>query len=306
MYNNLYWYSTYADAWLTPWTSVGSAIVETANIWSEINSPKYVFIQKKWDDVISKINLTDFFNRTDWVWIHFLSDNIRDLPDKEISTYVRPYWNWWRILQERLTSKTIDIEVRIKAKTHEALEDTLLWLKSRLNYGWQLQINENWYLKYIDVVLDNFKVKNDWWIWNKCDVSISFLSMQPIKKSWTQTFSKSGLIWDKSLAISITTSNEAIVPRFKIIANNVSSESISSISLVYDNYTIKYTWNITTWDYIDFDWEKWICLFNWVESDFDWVIKEIEIFQQTPIDITFEWDWTIEYTFYMLYNNLSL
>ena len=304
MLNNFYWYGQYWNSGLTPWTSVSSAI-SVAELWPDINAPKYVFIQKKWDDIISLISLSDFFEREDNLGIHFLNDNFRDLPKKDISTYTRPYWDWGRILNERLTDKSIQIDVRVVAWSHYDLEETLLNLKSAFDYGGQLQINENWNLKYIDVVLDDFKVKADWWIWNKCDVSISFLSVNPIKKSWTLSIQKTNLTWNSSFNISLTWSKRAIIPRFKIIATEVTWD-IESVTISYYWFEIKYTWTIISWDYVEFNWDTWVCLFNSVESDFDWIIRDIEIFQQTPINISFTWTWSIDYSFYMLYNNLSL
>lgn len=304
MLNNFYWYGQYWNSGLLPWISISSAI-STADLWPDINAPKYVFIQKDWDNIISQIHLSDFFEREDNLWIHFLNDNLRDLPNKEISTYTRPYWDWGRILNERLTEKAIDIDIRVVAGNYYDLEETLLNLKSVFDYGGQLQINENWHLKYIDVVLENFKVNADWGIWNRCDVTVSFLTVTPIKKSWTKSIQKANLTWDYSFNISITWSRRAIIPKFKIVATDV-TWVISSVTISYYGFDIKYTWTIITWDYVDFDWERWVCLFNWVESDFDWIIRDIETLQQTPISISFEWAWTIEYSFYMLYNNLSL
>lgn len=306
MFNNLYWYWKYWDSGLNPGAVVNSAIAETADIWPDINAPKYVFIEKSWDQVISQTNLTDFFEREDNIWIHFLDDNIRDLPNVDISTYIKPYWNGWKINQRRLTDKVVTVQFRIITKSHEILEQTILNLKTKLNRWGELQINENWYLKYIDVVLQDIKFDANLWVWQMIDVDIEFLSVNPIKKSRNQTAWFTNQSWDNLFNVSLTKSNQAITPKFKIILSDIDWE-IDWVKISYYWFEIDYLWTLVSWDTIDFDWERWVCLLNWEEVDFDWIIRDIEVLQQTQINVQFTWTWSVEsYNFYLLYYNLSL
>lgn len=290
------------DSWLNPWTLVDTWIVE-ASLWPDIDVSKYVFFQMDWTQVVKKINLADFFEREDNLWIHFLDDNFRDLPNKEITSYYNPFSNWGKVINEKFPDKEVELSLKIVADSHYNLEATITDLKTRFDNWWQLQINENWHLKYLDVVLSDFKIDAEWGIWRTAEITVTFLSLNPIKKSSLQTISKLAQVWDIDVVVSILESQEDIIPEFQILIKEV-TWTITSATISYNWYNIKYTWPLIAWDNLSFLWITWECQINWAESDFDWVITEIETWKQTEVWVSFEW-WTPTYSLYILYNNLS-
>lgn len=295
-----------ANSWINAWTNIYSAVT-TAVLWPDINEPKYVFIEEKDWIVQRRINLSDFIDNGK-VGIHFLNDNIRDTPSKEITSYSNPFSNWWKILNKRYTEKEISLKLRVVAWNFYDLEATLLDFKNRLSNWWRLQINENGYLKYLDVILNDdwFEVDVDWWMWTKVDIDVLLLAIDPIKKSSIQTFYRWDQVWNETFAISILESNQNIEPNFKIVIKWVSDDTCTWLNIEYDNYTISYTWSLVEWDILEFDCSTWKCLLNQEEADFDWIINEITSWTQTPVSISFEWDWEVAYSLYILYYNLSL
>jgi len=303
MLNSQYNSNQFNDWWLNPWTSIDSWIIE-AKLWPDINASKYVFFQMDWTQIIKKINLADFFDREDNLGIHFLDDNIRDLPNKEITQYSNPFTSGWKVINQKFPDKQITLKLKVVASSHYSLEATLTDLKTRFDYGGQLQINENWYLVYLDVYLNDFVVNAEWWLWNTAEIEVEFLTVTPIKKSALKSINHTNQTWDNTYSISILDSQKDIIPEFLLLIKEV-TWTITAVNIDYNWYNIKYTWPLVEWDELVFDGKKWECRLNWVESNFDNVITNIEAWKQTILNLSFEW-WTPNYSFYILYNNLSI
>lgn len=291
------------DTWLNLWTSVDSWII-TATIWPDIDSDKYVFIQMNWTQIVKRINLADFFTRNDNIWIFFLDDNIRNLPNKEITSFSNPFADWGEIVNEKFPDKEITLKLKVVAYDHNSLEATLWDLKNKFNKWGKLQINENWYLRFLDVSLYDFEISAELWLWKMAEINVTFLSVHPIRKSELQTIVKLSQQWNTDTLVSILDSHRDITPELQIVVQSV-TWTITSTTFDYNWYSVTYNWPLVEWDILTASWESWLVFINWVESDFDWIITELKADEQTVISTSFVW-WTPDYSLYILYYNLYI
>lgn len=247
-----------------------------------------------------------------WVWnkIRYgnilLDTNIENLTSKDINYSENTILNWGKINGTRFTEKEIEFTIKILSDTRENLEKEIQNLKKNVNLsGLKIIKQEKNRESEIVVELQDIEVWKMSLRWT--EVTLYFISLDPNFKtiSWN-TKSYKGISWN--LSVSLVVNDTDIAPfLYTLIDLKQVSETITSIELEVNGYTVSVDTNISSPEKIIFNGKQWkIFIWDIEMEDFSGKFIPFPINKPLPVEVRLIWGTSSQYNVYFSYDNIYL